>query len=75
MEISTTLQQMVQNLDSIFGIPTDTEIVNEKNPEPGIILQLFRILGHIFTGQTKKLIHHITVVEKLAAVIQAAIPV
>ena len=72
MEIGVALQQMVQDLDSVLGIPANAKIVNEEDPESGIVLQLFNVFGHVLSGQAKELVHHIAVVTELAAVIQAA---
>ncbi len=72
MEVSTTLQQMVKDLDTVLGIPANAEIIYKEDSEFGIILQLLRVFGHVLPGQAKKLIHHIAVVAKLTAVIHAA---
>ena len=72
MEIGAGFQQMVKDLDSVLRIPADAEIINEEDTEPGVVFQLLRIFGHVLPGQTKELVHHIAVVAKLAAIIQAA---
>jgi hypothetical protein len=72
MEIGAGFQQMVKDLDSVLRIPANAEIINEEDTKPGVVFQLLRIFGHVLPGQAKELVHHIAVVAKLAAIIQAA---
>ena len=63
---------MVKNLDTIFEIPANTEIINEEDLQSEVIFQPLHVFGQILIEQFKQLVHHVAVVEELTAIIHPA---
>ena len=64
-QIRPGFNQVVENLNPILRIPTDCEIVNEEDLNPGIVLQLFPILVQIVTAtQDEQFIQQVAVLSR-----------
>ena len=64
---------MVEDPDSFFGIPADSEVINEQQLNTGIVPDLLAVLVQIFLSvKNNQLVQQIAIVYKLAAVVAPA---
>lgn len=64
---------MVQNLDSLLGISTDSKVINEQQLDPCTVPDPLTVLIQIFLSvKDDQLVQQITIVYKLTAVIASA---
>lgn len=72
-QIRSGFNQMVEDLNSVFRIPANRKIVNEKDLNPGIVFQLLPVFVQIIAAaQDKQFIQQVAVIYKHAAVVSVA---
>ena len=69
-QIRPRLNQMVQDLNPILRITADSEIINEEDLDPGIVLQPFPVPVQIVTAaQDKQFVEQVTIIHEHAAIV------